>query len=269
MFFYLSKFAWFIAAPGNLFVVMLVIGTLLLWTRWRKYGRAVLFFVAAFAIAVSVFPIGQKMFSVMEDRFSKPSTPIGKIDGIIVLGGVMSVGLTKSRDEPALGTATERVFAFSTLADTYPDARLIFTGGSGDPFNPELSEAHLIRPLLANLGMNLDRITFETKSRNTVENAQLTFKLVNPKANENWILLTSAFHMPRAVGCFRKAGWRNIIPYPVDYSTLASNEMPTLGFQFTQGLAHLNAAVHEGLGLIAYYLTGKTDEIFPAPDGGR
>ncbi len=264
MFFYLSKFLWFIVVPGNLIVLGIVIGIALLWTRWHRFAKSFLGFIALVVLFITIVPIGPFAVSVFEDRFPKPQISQKKITGIIVLGGVVSPGLSASRGELSFGTATERLVAFANLAKQHPDAKLVFTGGSGDPFYPELSEAHIIRPFLASMGINLDRVIFEGKSRNTVENAQLTYELLNPTPTENWVLITSAFHMPRAVGCFRKVGW-NAIPYPVDYGTMAGNERPSLHFNFTKGLSYLNAAVHEALGLIAYYVTGKTDALFPAP----
>ncbi len=264
MFFYISKFAWFIVAPGNIIFLCLLLGTILYWTRWRRLGGYLLSGVAVASLLISIFPLGNYAINKFEDRFPKPGLNNLSVDGIIVLGGVISPALSMSRNELSFGSATERLIAFMELSKRYPNAKLIFTGGTGDPFNPDLSEAKMVRPLLQNLGMNLNRITFETESRNTVENAEFTFKSVQPKRSENWILVTSAFHMPRAVGCFRKVGW-DIIPYPVDYGTMAGADSPSLQFNFTQGLSYLNSAVHEALGLLVYFITGKTDTLFPAP----
>lgn len=264
MFFYLSKFAWFIISPGNLFLVALIVGVVLLWTRFKKTSRWLLTIVCVSAIIISVAPIGQIVVAAFENRFQKPQTKIESIDGIIVLGGIISPALSKSRGELSFGSASERLFSFIDLAKKYPEAKLVFTGGSGDPFNPDLSEAHIIRPLLAKMGVNIERIIFEDKSRNTVENATFTFDMLKPKENERWLLVTSAFHMPRAIGCFRKAGWKPV-PYPVDYGTMANTDVPLLQANFILGLGYLNSAAHEALGLLVYFLTNKTDALFPAP----
>jgi len=265
MFFYLSKFLWFIVVPGNLLVLGIVIGVALLWSPWNKFAKRFLSFIALIVLFVTIVPAGPLIVSSLEDRFPKPQIKDTTVTGIIVLGGIISPGLSISRDELSFGTATERLVAFAELAKRHPDAKLVFTGGSGDPFYPELSEARLVRPFLESMGIDLERVTFEEKSRNTVENAQFTLDIMKPKPDEHWVLITSAFHMPRAVGCFRKVGW-NAIPYPVDYGTMSDNERPALHFNFTRGLSYLNAAIHETLGLVAYYLTGKTDALFPAPD---
>ncbi len=264
MFFYISKFMWFIVAPGNLLFLALIVGVILLWTPWKRTAKYLLSFVAMISLFIAVIPLGTMAISVFEDRFSKPTLSDHEVDGIIVLGGVISPALSVSRNELSFGSATERLIAFAALAKRYPKAKLVFTGGSGDPFNPNLSEAHMIRPLLANLGMPISRIQFEGKSRNTVENAQMTYDMIQPQTKERWLLVTSAFHMPRAVGCFRRVGW-NVIAYPVDYGTMGNADMPALQFNFTLGISYLNAAVHEALGLLMYFLSDKTDSLFPAP----
>jgi len=220
--------------------------------------------MALIILIITIIPLGPFAVSIFENRFPKLQISQKAITGIIMLGGVVSPGLSASRGVLSFGTATERQVAFAYLAKQHPDAKLVFTGGSGDPFYPELSEATLVRPFLASMGISLDQVIFEEKSRNTVENAKFTYELLNPIPKENWVLITSAFHMPRAIGCFRKVGW-DTIPYPVDYGTTADDERSPLHFNFTKGLSYLNAAVHEVLGLIAYYVTGKTDALFPAP----
>lgn len=110
-------------------------------------------------------------------------------------------------------------------------------------------------------GISPDRLLIEKKARNTAENASFTKLLVAPKANETWLLITSAFHMPRAIGVFCKQNWK-VIPYPVDHQTVPGHLSPG-GFSLIQNANKLVMASHEWLGLFAYYLTGKTNELFP------
>lgn len=265
MFFYLSKFLWFVTSPDNLLVIVLGIGGLLLWTRRGKtIGRWIVLAVVGVVLLIAVFPVGQTMVSVIEDRFPAVRNLPDRVDGIVVLGGVISPVLSVSRGEEVISGSFERLLAFSRLARRYPDARLVFTGGASDPFYPEFKEARLISDLLSDLGVDVDRVVFEEQSRNTVENAILTKELVGPVSGQTWVLITSAFHMPRAVGCFRQAGW-HVIPYPVDYHTAGSDSL-TLGFNFAGNLASLRSTLHEYLGLFFYWLTGKTSDLFPGPE---
>jgi len=118
--------------------------------------------------------------------------------------------------------------------------------------------------LLESFGVASERILLEVHSHNTAENAAFTRELVQPKAGERWLLITSAQHMPRAVGCFREVGFL-IEPYPVDWQTggwtLRSMSISTL----SEGLSRTDVAVHEWLGLLIYRITGRTSELFPGP----
>jgi uncharacterized SAM-binding protein YcdF (DUF218 family) len=168
------------------------------------------------------------------------------------------------RGQPTLTGAAERLTEFVSLARHYPEARLVFTGGSGNLFDQTLKETLVARAVFAQLGLDVNRITFEDRSRNTYENAVLTRDLVAPKPEETWLLITSAMHMPRAHGAFVKVGWR-ILPYPVDYQTSGSYDW-RLGFSLASGLGGISDALHEWIGLVAYRAMGWTDGIFPGPE---
>jgi uncharacterized SAM-binding protein YcdF (DUF218 family) len=168
--------------------------------------------------------------------------------------------LTAERGRIALNDNGERLIEAAALILQYPDARIVFTGGNGEP---GMTEADVTRRTFAALGLDVDRIAFESAAANTWDNAVLTHALARPAPGETWLLVTSAWHMPRAVGCFRKAGWR-ILPFPVDYRTPSEG-----GAIFTPGLdgnlRDLSLALHEYIGLVAYRLMGRTDELFPGP----
>jgi len=263
MFFGLSKILWFVAAPGNVFFVLLLLSGFLMWTQWKRAGRRVLTILIAAGLVVAVVPVGSWIIWHLENRFPVVHTLPEQVDGIIVAGGIIDPRLSKARGQPVIGGAVERMTAASQLALFFPKARVIFSGGSGDLFNQEAKEADYVAPLFEQLGVPRRRLVFENQSRNTVENAEITLKLANPQAGENWILVTSAFHMPRAIGTFRKAGWK-ILAYPTDFGTYPVFKW-RYGFDFVGGVSRMNHAVHEVLGLIFYRLTGKSDSFFPAP----
>ena len=118
-----------------------------------------------------------------------------------------------------MGGGIERISELKVLLEHSPEAKIVFTGGSGDPFNQSLKEAHVAPKVFKRFEINPARVVFEDRSRNTHENAIFTYEELQPKKNENWVLVTSAFHMPRSVGAFRKAWW-NVIAYPGDYQTM-------------------------------------------------
>lgn len=263
MFFTLSKVLWFVADPGNLLLMALILGCGLLATRWRRAGARLLAAVAVAAAVIAVVPVGDWLIGALEDRFPPLAELPPRVDGIVVAGGVVDPVLSGERGTVAVGGAAERLFAMADLARRYPGAKLIFSGGSGRLLHPEKREAPWVAPLLERLGVAPARVMMEDRARNTAENADYSYRLARPKSGETWLLVTSAFHMSRAVGCFRRVGWA-VTPYPVDYMTGKSD--PTLRFDFGGGLSALATATHEYLGLLFYWIVGNTDTLFPAPN---
>jgi len=263
MFFVLSKIFWFLLKPGNVLLILLVLGVALLWTRWRRLGRWLVSAAAVTGLFLAVVPVGSWMFSALEERFPPLNELPVRVDGIVVAGGVVDPVMTKDRGQASINSAVERLFEMAKLAERYPRAKMVYSGGAGNLFHQDLKEAPLVVALLRQLGVDPGRVIFEDQSRNTAENAVFSRRLAKPKEGETWILVTSAFHMPRAVGSFRRAGWR-VTPYPVDYHTLGEEDFP-FRFNFAGGVGSLNNALHEYLGLLSYWLNGKTDELFPGP----
>ena len=114
------------------------------------------------------------------------------------------------------------------------------------------------------LGIDPGRIIEEGASRNTEENAQLTKELLNPQPGETWLLVTSAFHMPRSVGLFRKAGFE-VVPWPTDYFTTGQDSFGIRLDQPAENFSVATRAMREWVGLLAYWATGKIDEVWPRP----
>ena len=264
MFFYLSKIFWFVVNPGNLFLLVVGLGFIASLTkRFRRLGQVIMGAALFCAVVLSFLPIGNFLLGQLENRFPFPASLPENVDGIIVLGGVVDAKKTLNRGQTSFGGAIGRLTEFNKLAKEYPEAKLVFTGGSGSFLDQEHKEAHYVTSFLTDLGLDTDRIIFEDQSRNTWENAVFSKESADVTEDETWILITSAFHMPRSVGCFRKVGWK-VVPYPVAYRTF-SNPTFSFNFNFLGNLGGLSGAIHEWIGLVAYYWTGKTSEIFPSP----
>lgn len=264
MLYVVSKVVSALAAPGNVLLLLLGTGVVMLWSRWRRAGRILLSAVFVAAFAVAVLPLSALLIHPLEQRFAPAALP-DRVDGIIVLGGAVDPVLSASRGQPALKDAAERLVEGIGLAHRFPAATFVFTGGSGRLFDRGATEADAVRPLLADLGLAANRIVIEDGSRNTFENAVFSRRLVAPDPAQTWLLVTSAVHMPRAVGAFRRAGW-DVVPYPVDYRTLRSGPRwwpPS--FDLAGGLRDLHLAIHEWLGLLAYRLNDRTPALLPAP----
>ncbi|PWC37967.1 hypothetical protein TSO352_08520 [Azospirillum sp. TSO35-2] len=263
MSFILSKLLWGVVAPGNALVLAVAAGAALLRTRrWQRAGKRLITLAALLLLLVTYTGLGALVAVPLENRFPR-AEPTGRIDGIIMLGGAVNPPITADRGDPSVNEAAERVLAFADLVRRHPEARALFTGGSGRLLGQEYKEDVSARAALLEAGIPEDRVIYEADSRNTWENALFSQDLVKPAPGERWVLVTSAMHMPRSVGIFRRLGW-DVIPYPVDYRT-RHDATPYIRFEFGQNLVILDDAVREWIGLAAYRAMGRTDSLLPGP----
>lgn len=259
-----SKLLWSLTAPGNLLVLLLVGGGVVQVVRpLQGVGRWAVRLGVVGLLAVATLPLGVWMIRPLEARFPRPAAEPARVDGVIVLGGAVDTRSSEATGQPTLNGAAERMTEAMALARRYPQARIVFTGGSGRIFSGELSEADVAAALWQGMGLPPERTTYESASRNTWENARDTLALVRPRPGEVWLLVTSAWHMPRAVGCFRTAGW-DVVAWPVDHRSAARLDL-LVGFSLADGLEVLETATREWIGLVAYRLMGRIDTLFPAP----
>ena len=265
--FVLSKLFWVVAAPGNLALAGLIVGTVLLsFTGWRRLGGWLTGLATLVLATMAVLPLGIWLAEPLENRFPQPVLP-ARVDGIIVLGGSSIPPISVARGQPALNGGAERLISFAELAGRYPEAKLLFTGGSGSMHAGRPSEAAVARATFLQIGFDPARVIFEDQSRNTQENVAFSRALAQPQPGESWLLITSARSMPRAVGVFRRAGWP-VIGYPVDYGTPGKTGF-VLDFDLTPAVNRVEGALHEWIGLFAYRILGRTDALFPSagPNG--
>jgi uncharacterized SAM-binding protein YcdF (DUF218 family) len=171
-----------------------------------------------------------------------------QVDGLILLGGAGSQRKASQWRQPELNESGDRYLAFMALARQYPEAQLVFTGGAGGMLGQKFSEADMARQLFSDHGIDHERVLFEGKSRNTYENATLTKQLVDPAPGEHWLLVTSAWHMPRSVGVFCKADWP-VIPYPVDHIS-NPDYLLRVDLGFAEHLWNLAFGLKEWVGLL-------------------
>ena len=258
--YYLSKIVWFVLEPSNL-LTFLALGGLILSLCGHRAGAWLGVVSVAGLLALGIGPVSNLLLNPLEERF-RPFVEDGRpIAGAIILGGATDPDVTIRRGQLALNEAGERITAMVELARRYPEARIVFTGGSGELVGVA-SEAVAIEQTIGRLAPGL-RVTYERASRNTVENAEMTRAQVLPQPNERWLLVTSAWHMPRSIGIFRKAGW-NVTAYPVDFRTTGTTADYRPFPSLSQGLRRSDIAVKEWVGLLFGWLTGKTSALFPA-----
>ena len=264
MFFVLSKTLGVLLLPTNFLIVLGVAGALLLASRFTALGRRLLV-VSAVLLAISGFsPLGNILLYPLEQRFPPWDAAQGPPDGIIVLGGPIDADLSVAHDTPVIRSAADRMIAAAALAHRYPNARIVFSGGSANLIANDAKEADFAGKILESLGIDKSRLTMERRSRNTYENGEFSRTIAAPKPGERWLLVTSAFHMPRSIGVFRKVGFA-VEPCPVDWRVGGRADFLSFTNYAGDGLGRTDTAMREWLGLIAYYLSGKTSELLPGP----
>jgi uncharacterized SAM-binding protein YcdF (DUF218 family) len=265
VFYYVSKVAWFFATPSNLLLSLILLGLLLaLVPRFRKRGIGLSLIVTLATLALGLLPIATYILVPLEERFPVFRDDGRPVDGIILLGGAVEASDSAARGTLVANESAERVLDTIQLAHRYPGARLLISGGGGTVFGDGAAEAPIIADFLKSLGIDPARILVEDRSRTTHENAAFSRGLLEPRSGERWLLVTSAWHMPRAVGVFTQAGFP-VTPYPVDFRTrgAGNNHRP---FAFvSDGLRRLDIGAKEWAGLVAYYAAGRTPELFPGP----
>jgi uncharacterized SAM-binding protein YcdF (DUF218 family) len=264
MFFFISKVFDFFGSPSHFVVFLLALGVVLSYTRHVTAGRRLAAAGLVLLMLIIFGPVGHFLGAPLETRFHAPPKDMAAPDGIVVLGGSVDESLSMKLDRTAFNEAAERLTAAIELRRRYPNARLVFTGGSAALRGSPYTEAEAVKRFWRATGADQGDAIYEDRSRNTFENAIFTRDLIKPKPGERWLLVTSAMHMPRSVGIFRKAGFP-VIPFPVDYKTNGEFWRPHLASISQSAVGAADAAAHEWVGLVAYHLTGKTDALFPAP----
>jgi uncharacterized SAM-binding protein YcdF (DUF218 family) len=245
----------------NLLMICLLAGVILyLLSRGRRGTLLVGLSSLGFAL-LAVTPIGAAMMLALEERFPQQVKLPDRIDGILLLGGAVNPALSLAPDETVFHCTTARVSGAVKLARRHPEAKLVLVGRGLFPFG--YSDTSTTLRLVLNEGIAPGRIVLEGESRTTRENAVYAKELLRPTPSETWVLITSAYHMPRSIGTFMAAGW-NVVPYPVDFSIDPETDLRAR-FDLVNGLNDARLAGHEWMGLVGYWLMGWTHELFPAP----
>ena len=262
MFFVASKIFWMVASPITLLLAAAALGALLCFGRHARFGRGLALAAVLILFAAAVPPMGELMIAPLENRFPQPPADLGAPDGIIVLGGAIDDAASRARGQTVFDESGARVTEAVRLARRYPKARVIYTGGSASITPSVSTEALEAKNLMRDLGVAPDRVMIEEKSRNTAENARFTAAILHPEPQQRWLLVTSAWHMPRSMGAFEKAGF-GVVAYPVGFYTLGKGRGLRLDLDPARNLRVFELAAHEWVGLAAYWATGRIDRLFP------
>lgn len=239
-----------------LFWVLVLLLASLLLAHWRPRTGQALGWVALLVLTLSFWTSGsEELLRTLETRYPQPA-PIDMEQqvGVVVLGGALSdPALWTAHHQVGLNEHAERMTEAVAMLRRYPHLRLVFTGGIGNIAGTGPTEAVRAKAFFDAMGVDPARVVYEDRSRNTYENALHSAALSHVDKRQPWLLLTSAFHMPRAMGVFTHEGW-NVTPWPVDYRTTPADGW--FDFSLHSGPALWSLALHEWLGMVAYRMAG-------------
>lgn len=249
LFFVVSKLFWALVRIETWFVLLILLALWALSAGRVRRARGILWVTLLAFLAIGFLPLGDRMLHRLESTHAVPELS-GEVDGIIILGGAEDGPRSAFWGVTQVNEAAERIIAGAILARAHSGARVVFTGGSGALIQVEDRGADWAGRMLVDLGVAPERLVLERQSRNTAENAVMSRRLAEPVEGEVWVLVTSGFHMPRALQSFAGAGWTGIVPYPVDFRSLP--EVRAIGWDPAARIGTLNLVLKEGLGTLAY-----------------
>ena len=254
MFFLASKLLGFVFDPLWLSLMLLALAGCLRPKRPKAATKAFFLGLAILYLASTEIVVRGLMLP-LELQYQRPAT-IPEGDAIIVLGG--SVDLRHcTPGHVEMQAAADRFVDGVLLAKALPQATLIFSGGTAEIFDRGAREAPMLKELAMQLGIPNEQIVAEVQSRNTRENALEAQRILSQSGARKPILVTSAYHMPRAMACFRKIGLEPI-PYPTDFKSKPEPfGLPDL-VPSTGNLDNSNRAIREYVGAIMYRIKGYT-----------
>jgi uncharacterized SAM-binding protein YcdF (DUF218 family) len=259
VFFLASKAVWLLIRPETLLVLLFLLALIFLWRGRSIAASRLLTGALGLTLFIGVFPLGNLVLNPLERAY--PIDPdIMQPAGILVLGGAEDVAPDYTGKKAQVNEAGDRLIAAMQLARRFPEAVVLYSGGKAALSPVDASTFEVGPDILRQLGLPEDRLIVEGRSRTTAENAAFSRALV-PDVDGPWILVTSAFHMPRALGSFCAAGWRDLVPYPTDYR--GGTFWEQAGWSLADNLTDLNIGVKEWVGLLAYRVTGRTEAILP------
>ncbi|MDP4772660.1 MAG: YdcF family protein [Limnohabitans sp.] len=227
---------------------------LLLQQRWRRLAMTMLW-GGLLVLGLLGFEAGpHALLRTLENRYPVPTAEaVGRHVGVIVLGGATEHSdIYQAHGQVPLGGAAERMTVPVGLLRQHPNLQLVFSGGEGRLLATGVSEAELAKAFYQQQGVDMGRVVLEGGSRTTRENAIQVAALLGERCKQPWLLVTSAWHMPRSVPEFEAVGCQ-VTPYPVDFRTGAATAWTE--YSLARSLLLWQTALHEWLGLWVYGVT--------------
>lgn len=254
----MSELLWALLQPSTVLVLLVALALVASWLRAQALAATLLTAFLLVVAAVLLLPVGEWLGAPLETRV--PAAPLpARVDGVVVLGGAVDWRVTRERGQLSLNAAGERIAAAAALAQRYPAARLVVTGSFADAFASDLRERPTDASLFFGPHFAGRDVTFLGEARSTYEDALLALQAAAPRQGETWLLVTSAWHMPRALGTFRALGW-TLAPVPVDYRTTGELRVAP-NWDVAGTLADLDRVVREWGAIEVYRRAGRLVDV--------
>lgn len=247
---------WWILQPSGLALAALAVAWLAALAGARRFARGLLGLVLVAWLAVVAAPVDAWLAAPLERRHPLPDPLPAAVDGIVVLGGAIDWRASVERDQLALNGAGERVLAGAALARRYPEAVLALTGVTPEALAHDFVAAPDARSLIFGDAFAGGAPVVLASSASTYSDALLSLERLQPRPGETWLLVTSAWHMPRAWATFRTLGWTTV-PYPVDPMSAGADWGWSSWPAAAERLAGLDRVVREWGALWVYRRSGR------------
>jgi uncharacterized SAM-binding protein YcdF (DUF218 family) len=265
IFFILSKIVQFCIEPLNWALLFVLLSLMFVLLKKPVLCKRFLLLAVLDLLVVGWIPTSEVFLRALEDSVSKYSISQltqSEVGGIVVLGGAIESGtISSDRGEVSIGPAAERVTKALGLIRQYPNLPFIYSGFSGSVSPKGISEADAFKQLIAEQGIDEKMVHYENQSRNTYENVLYMKPMMEQYGAKDqdgklkpWIVITSASHMYRSIAIFQKQGLV-VLPLPVDFQT--AHHLQWTSFDLVAGAQNWNRLLHELIGLLAYWITGK------------
>jgi uncharacterized SAM-binding protein YcdF (DUF218 family) len=247
MIFTLKKLFQAFFLPPTLIFILLFISLLLIIFR-KKWGKILLFISIMLYYLLSIAPISDSLIRKLEDKHRFINIPRADVKYVVVLGHDTRnpnslLPATNRLSPPSMARTLEGIRLYSKINDAY----LVLSGGSGGIFFQKEKPCILMKKLALLFGVEEERIILESSSRDTYEEAKEIKKILGDK---RFLLVTSAYHMPRSIYIFKKLGL-NAIAAPCDFRTRGERKYDFFAY-LPFSLENSTKAIREYIGLLYY-----------------
>ena len=252
--FAISKTLDLLTEPLVYVAALLLLGLIFSFVAIRLSRAA---FIAAFATlcALGFEAVPNALVHRLESSNVAAPNDLSGYTGMVILGGVFTNGDRIGGRELAVNHAAERAIVPMALLRAFPHLKIIFSGGDGDQSTTiHRPEADRARVFFDAMGVRSDVVSYERESRTTAENAVFSSRLPGVNIRKPWLLVTSAWHIPRSLAAFHKAGWSNVTALPVDFRSTA--DMALVSYSLDRSLSLWRIVLHEYAGIAWYRLNG-------------